>query len=71
MATSGRALAVGVAGYFVMEVADYIRRHYREEPLPRWGRWSLTSCTAAALVVVILIMLAGSGAHDPFLYAIF
>lgn len=67
-----RPILVGVAGYFLMEAADYFRRHQNANTeFPRWGQWSLDSCTAVSLVVVVLLMLASGGARNPFLYAIF
>ncbi len=72
---SARSIGVGVAGYALMEVADWFRRRNREgemvASLPRWGRWSVYSCTAVTVAFVVLLLLAGGGNRSPFLYAIF
>jgi hypothetical protein len=67
-------IAASVAGYVLIEIADYLRRHNQHNELlvrlPRWGRWSVYSCTVATVVVMILLMYQNVG-YSPFLYEIF
>ncbi len=63
------------AAYALMECLDYARRRLwgREVlvAMPRWGRWSVYSCTALTLVFTVLLMLVAAQKSNPFLYAIF
>jgi D-alanyl-lipoteichoic acid acyltransferase DltB (MBOAT superfamily) len=74
--SNGRKLATGLVGYGLIEVADYFRRHNQKNELtgalPKWGRWSVYSCTAVTAMLLVLLLLAfGSANRNPFLYAIF
>jgi alginate O-acetyltransferase complex protein AlgI len=74
MEFSGVAIWAGMAGYLVLEIADYLRRHNQHNELlgalPRWGRWSVYCCTAVT-VVVMIILLMGSSHYSPFIYEVF
>jgi hypothetical protein len=71
----GRALPVLAGAYALMEIADWFRRRYARGEfllmMPRWGRWSVYSCTAVTVMFVVLLLLAGGQNRNPFLYAIF
>jgi D-alanyl-lipoteichoic acid acyltransferase DltB (MBOAT superfamily) len=70
-----RALPFMLAAYALMEYLDYLRRrNARGElviSLPRWGRWSVYSCTAVSVVFLLLMLLAAGQNRNPFLYAVF
>ncbi len=70
-----RTVAVGVCGYFIAEVGDFLRRRNARAPilgsLPRWSRWSVYSCSGLAVCLLLLLLLVNGGKASPFLYAIF
>jgi D-alanyl-lipoteichoic acid acyltransferase DltB (MBOAT superfamily) len=72
---SGRTAVVGFIGFALAEFADYLRRHNRNGELmgtlPRWGRWSVYSCTAATVIAMIFLVLGLNVAHNPFVYQVF
>jgi alginate O-acetyltransferase complex protein AlgI len=69
------SILTGLIGYALIEMADYVRRRYRDHnivgTLPRWGRWSVYACTAATAAFAVLLMPGSEGNSNPFLYAIF
>lgn len=71
----GRVLALALAAYPLVEVADYFRRQNRQaviwDRLPRWGRWSLYACTVLTLLFAILLIQTSEGERNPFVYAVF
>jgi alginate O-acetyltransferase complex protein AlgI len=75
LAVSGRAVLTGLGGYVLLEWGDYARRLSQREGLelrlPRWGRWSVYSCTVLSMVLLAFVLLATMAAPNPFLYAIF
>ncbi|MCU1324800.1 MAG: hypothetical protein JWN34_170, partial [Bryobacterales bacterium] len=71
-----RGLAIGVAGYVVMELAERYRpdlsiaAHYLI--WPRWVRWSIRSTAVTLAIVGLALLVATSGGErSPFLYEIF
>ena len=73
--TNERNVAVGVCGYLIAEIGDYLRRRNASAPilerLSRWLRWSVYSCSALAVCLLLLLLFVNSGKASPFLYAIF
>ncbi len=76
LAPTLHALAIGVAGYLVLELGERFRPDLKwnaaTPPAPRAIRWSFYA--TAALVFsfgLILLIASGGGAKSPFLYAIF
>jgi alginate O-acetyltransferase complex protein AlgI len=71
----GRSLWVLAGAYVVMEFLDWGRRRLGGGEwvagLPRWGRWSVYSCTGVVVVFVVLLLLAGGHGGNHFLYAVF
>jgi D-alanyl-lipoteichoic acid acyltransferase DltB (MBOAT superfamily) len=63
------------AALVLMEAADAVRRRYWPRKgagdLPRWGRWSIYGCTAAALALTVLLLAMSDQDSSPFLYAIY
>jgi len=65
---------LGVGGYVVVEVLDFIRRRTPESYIttaPRWIRWSATSCAAVLTLFFLAVLLARQTTVNPFVYAIF
>ena len=75
IAANGRAILVGLCGYGVAEIFDWFRRHNSNgaivDSLPRWGRWSVYSCTAIALCTLIMLLAVDGTKSSPFMYQIF
>jgi D-alanyl-lipoteichoic acid acyltransferase DltB (MBOAT superfamily) len=75
MDASGRAILTGLLGYGVAECFDWLRRRNATlamvGSMPRWGRWSVYSCTAIAVCFLAMLLLVGGEKRSPFLYAIF
>lgn len=71
----GRALVAGIWGYGLAEIGDYLRRRHQTgeviHALPRWGRLSIYSWTAATIIIVVVLMGAAPGSASPFMYEIF
>jgi alginate O-acetyltransferase complex protein AlgI len=72
----GRSLHVLAAALIVAECADAVRRRFWSRPaslpaLPRWGRWSIYSCTALTVLFAIGLLITSHVESSPFLYAIF
>jgi alginate O-acetyltransferase complex protein AlgI len=70
-----RTVAVGLAGYAVLEAGERFRPDLwlvRMQQASRWVRWS-TWCGATVLLVfgVALLLAHSGGPHTPFLYEIF
>ncbi len=67
-------IGAGIGGYVLIEVADYLRRHNQRNELvaglPRWGRWSVYSCTIVSALIMILLMF-DNVRYSPFIYEIF
>jgi alginate O-acetyltransferase complex protein AlgI len=63
------------AALAAMEVADALRRRFWTEAsglaMPRWGRWSLVSCTTLAMLLTVSLLVTSNQETSPFLYAIF
>ena len=72
---SGRPILIGCLAYPFLELSDYLLRRYHNRqataPIPRWGRWSVYSSTAACTIFVLLLLLASGTTQSPFLYALF
>ncbi len=70
-----RSLVFLALAWLLMECADWLRRRVWLKPalgsMPRWGRWSVYSCTAAGVLVTVFLILTSSQKSSPFLYAIF
>jgi alginate O-acetyltransferase complex protein AlgI len=75
MANEGRAFLVGLGGYVVMEIADYLRRHGQQgraiAAMPPWGRWVVYYGTTVAAVVLTLLLLGTPLKRIAFVYAMF
>ena len=71
----GHSLLFLAAAYALMECLDFARRRFWGKDviltMPRWGRWSVYTCTGLAFAFTILLMLISSQKSNPFLYAIF
>jgi alginate O-acetyltransferase complex protein AlgI len=69
------AIAIGLVGYGIVEGFDWLRRRNAETPitslLPRWGRWSVYSCSAIAACFTVMLLVVHSAKGSPFLYAVF
>ncbi len=70
------ALAIGVAGYLVLELGERFRPDLKWRGFvagaPRSVRWSYYATTALVFSFGLLLLLAsGGGAKNPFLYAVF
>ena len=74
-ATKEHAIAISLVGYGIAEGFDWLRRRNAETPvislLPRWGRWSVYSCSAIAACFTVMLLLVHSAKGSPFLYAVF
>lgn len=73
---SVRNLAIGVAGYAVLELGERFRPDLRVRDLrrsaPRWLRWSFYAAAAAVLTFgLCLLLVHTSEARSPFIYEIF
>jgi hypothetical protein len=70
-----RALAIGLAGYAVLELGERFRPDLwlgRISQAPRWVRWSAWCGATVLLIFGVALLLAHSGApRSPFLYQIF
>jgi hypothetical protein len=68
-----RDLYLGLAGFFLVEFADYARRRGWQstalEVSPRWTKWFAYSGVAMLYVFAIAFMYAKSGVRSPFMYA--
>jgi D-alanyl-lipoteichoic acid acyltransferase DltB (MBOAT superfamily) len=65
---------IGLGGYALVEVLEYIRRRQPElrvAAAPRWIRWSAVSCALVVAVFFLAVLLARKSAVNPFVYAIF
>jgi len=72
----GSSLALGLAGYAVLELAERFRPDNwwrRIEPaMPPWARWWVRSTAAVLLPVAVFLLVVLSGAkQSPFLYQLF
>jgi D-alanyl-lipoteichoic acid acyltransferase DltB (MBOAT superfamily) len=67
-------IGAGIVGYVLIEIADYLRRHNQHNELlcglPRWGRWSVYSCTITTAIIMVLLMF-DTVRYSPFIYEIF
>ena len=74
-ATNEHAIAIGLVGYGIAEGFDWLRRRNAETPivssLPRWGRWSVYSCSAIVACFTVILLFVDSAKGSPFLYAVF
>ncbi len=72
---NGRAIVIGLCGYAVAEAGDFLRRRNARHPIvnsiPRWGRWSVYSCSTIAVCLLVMLLYVSSAKRSPFLYAIF
>jgi hypothetical protein len=70
-----RTLAIGLAGYAVLELGERFRpdrRLGRISEAPRWVRWSAWCGATVLLIFGVALLLAHSGGpRSPFLYEIF
>lgn len=74
-----RTLAIGLAGYSVLELGErfrpdlWLRRGLTRDPeQPRWIRWSAWSAATVLLIFGVVLLLAHSGGvRSPFIYEIF
>jgi alginate O-acetyltransferase complex protein AlgI len=75
MATNYRAVLVGLFGYALAEIFDWLRRRDANrailDALPRWGRWSVYSCSVVGVCVLVMLLIVGGTKRNPFLYANF
>jgi alginate O-acetyltransferase complex protein AlgI len=75
MAANSRGILVGLCGYGVAEIFDWFRRRDANraivEALPRWGRWSVCSCTVIAMCILVMLLMVHGVKRNPFLYANF
>jgi alginate O-acetyltransferase complex protein AlgI len=75
MVANGRAILVGIVAYGVAEIFDWFRRNGTNlaslNELPRWGRWSVYSCTALGMCLLVMLLVVGGAKRSPFMYAIF
>jgi alginate O-acetyltransferase complex protein AlgI len=72
---SVHSLFLLAGAWLMMECADALRRRFWLQPLlinmPRWGRWSVYSCTAVSVLFTVFLLLTSGQKSSPFLYAIF
>jgi hypothetical protein len=73
---SVRNLALGLAGYVLLELGDRYRPDLWIKNLsgsaPRWMRWSFYSASAVVLTFALCLLLVHSAeGHSPFIYEIF
>ncbi len=75
LGTALHALAIGAAGYLILEICERFRlgEWCRQIPsMPRAVRWSFYSSATVVLAIGFLLLLAaGGGARNPFVYAVF
>ncbi len=76
LAPTLHALAIGVAGYLILELGERFRPDQKWRALipaaPRAFRWSFYATAALVFSFGLLLLVAsGGGAKSPFLYAIF
>ena len=71
----GRALAVGLAAYVLLELAEKYREQaptvWNLTTSPRWLRWSAYGVSSLVLVVGFLLMFVHGSVREPFLYEVF
>jgi len=74
-ATGSRILAIGLAGYGVLEWAERYRPHLWiaawQANAPRWGRWAIYAVSVLVLVVAVSLLLVHTSGRSPFIYEIF
>jgi alginate O-acetyltransferase complex protein AlgI len=70
-----RFFGILAGAYVIMEGADALRRRFWSRPLlrtfPRWGRWSVYTCSVLAVLITVCLLITSKQDHNPFLYAIY